>query len=262
MPQNLPVTATAVAATTTTATGKSAATAATTGSTATAATTGSTATESTTGSTAAESTTGSATTESTTGSTTAVAASHAAAKTTGSNASVSACHTTGVSASHTACITARSAGISPAAYIATAIAVPAAISVAAVAVTPAPAVPRSDANERAAVEPLRTVIAIRRAGVGVIIVVAPITDRGAVGIRGVSDCGANANTLIHLSVCRYRERQSRSIAIKTRRIFRINPPCAALSCPVPFIPDLGPGVDLRLQHLPALGISSRPASDY
>jgi hypothetical protein len=75
-------------------------------------------------------------------------------------------------------------------------------------VTPAPAVPRSDANERAAVEPLRTVIAIRRAGVGVIIVVAPITDRGAVGIRGVSDCGANANTLIHLSVCRYRERQS------------------------------------------------------
>jgi hypothetical protein len=63
------------------------------------------------------------------------------------------------------------------------------VAAAAPAMTPAPVVPRSDADEDAAVKPVRTVITVRGASVGVIRVIAPFAIRGTV-ISGIADCGA------------------------------------------------------------------------
>jgi hypothetical protein len=50
---------------------------------------------------------------------------------------------------------------------------------------PAPAVPRADADKDAAVKPIRTVIAIRGAGIRVVGVIAPLAIRGAVSIVSI-----------------------------------------------------------------------------
>jgi hypothetical protein len=51
---------------------------------------------------------------------------------------------------------------------------------AAISVSGAIVVPGSDADEQAAVEPVRAVIAVRRASIGVIRVIAPLAIRGTV----------------------------------------------------------------------------------
>jgi hypothetical protein len=69
-------------------------------------------------------------------------------------------------------------GISAAITVSAAIPVAAAIAVS--AMTPAPVIPGADADKDAAVEPVRTVIAIRCASVGVIRIIAPRAIRRAV----------------------------------------------------------------------------------
>jgi hypothetical protein len=96
-------------------------------------------------------------------------------------------------------ITTRAAGIAVTAVaVSAAIAIAAAIAVSATA----PVVPGSDADEDAAVEPVRAVIAVRGAGVRVIGVVAPLAIRGTV-IGGIADCRANADTDRDLGIRRY-----------------------------------------------------------
>jgi hypothetical protein len=97
-----------------------------------------------------------------------------------------------------ASITTRAAGIAAsgiaAATVAVSAAIPVAAAIAIAAATPsmtAPAVPRSDTDEDAAVKPVRAVIAVRCAGVGVIGVIAPLAIRGTVGISGIYQSGAD-----------------------------------------------------------------------
>ena len=95
-----------------------------------------------------------------------------------------------------------------------------AVTVAATTVAAAsPAVPRANADEEAAVKPLRTVIAVGSAGIRVIRVVAPLAYRGTVIHRRGNHRGADSNSLIGaycsslivvLRICRNRERQSQN----------------------------------------------------
>jgi len=142
---------------------------------------------------------------------------------------------------------------------ATTVAVSAAsISVAATTV-PAPTVPRADAEEDAAIEPLRTIKAVRSAGVGVIRVIAPLTYRGTIFRRGDCNFGANSNPDSHLGLCcRCRERQSQKQCEQNRaKSLHKSSSC----CPVLFFLGSGAGVQLRPQHLPAFGLLTPPASD-
>jgi hypothetical protein len=84
-----------------------------------------------------------------------------------------------------------------------AITVAAAISVATVA--PAAVIPRAGANKEAADEPARTVIAVGSAAIRCVRIVAPITDRGTIGIGCVDNRRTDANSNPNLSVCRGRE---------------------------------------------------------
>jgi hypothetical protein len=66
---------------------------------------------------------------------------------------------------------------------------------------PAPSVPRAGADEHAAVEPVRTVKAVRGTSIGVILVIAPFAIRGAViGISGINHYRANADAYPDLGV--------------------------------------------------------------
>ena len=128
---------------------------------------------------------------------------------------------TGVTARHTAacvtasCIaTASAVGITAtvtAISITTAIAVAAAIAITTPAAAPTPTVPRTCADEDAAREPAGSIVAIRRASVRVIRVVAPIACRGAViavitrGNNGRTHSDANCN--LGMSCCRERHSQ-------------------------------------------------------
>jgi hypothetical protein len=135
--------------------------------------------------------------------------------TTGVSAAYSSAAT--IAASHSACISASGccsvAAAIPAGISAT-VPVPAAISVSATkaesTATPAmaPSVPRTGADEHAAVEPVGSVVPIRRATVRVVRVIAPLANRGTVSVRRLNNCGAHANPHRHLSVCSNRKRQN------------------------------------------------------
>jgi hypothetical protein len=107
-----------------------------------------------------------------------------------------------------ACVPTSSAGITAcSACIATsAVAISAAtiaVATATVAVSataPAPSVPGSGTDKEAAREPTRSVIAVRRASVGVVRVIAPFAIRGAV-IGGITYCGTDADSHRYLGIC-------------------------------------------------------------
>jgi hypothetical protein len=87
-----------------------------------------------------------------------------------------------------------------------------AIAVAPAAIAAAPAVPRSDADEGAAHEPARPIIAVRRASVRIIRVVAPLTGRGTifgVSVSGIGNHrGSDSHSHCNLGLCCRRERHS------------------------------------------------------
>ena len=99
--------------------------------------------------------------------------------------------------------------------------------------SPAPAVPRTDAYEDAAVKPLRPVIAVRRAGIRVIRVIAPLAYRGTVDRRkdASTTAGPTPTPTATWAFAVAANGRARSIANRTKRIFRMNPPCAARPAP-------------------------------
>jgi len=104
-------------------------------------------------------------------------------------------------------ITTPSAGITtPSANVSAPSVAVSAATVAATAV-PAATVPRAGTQEDSAVEPLRSVITVRSAGVRVISVIAPITYRCRVIHGGLNDGRADPDAYLDLSICHYRERQ-------------------------------------------------------
>ena len=112
--------------------------------------------------------------ESATSTTTAVEA--AAAATTAMEASAA-----------TAVVSAADRGMVAATSIATATLASAAVSAAiAVATAPAPAVPGTDAEEDSVIEPLGAVVAVGSAGVGRVVVVAPLTYGWACGVASAN----------------------------------------------------------------------------
>jgi len=135
--------------------------------------------------------------ESATSTTTAVEA--AAAATTAMEASaatavVSAADRGMVAATSISTATVASAAVSAAIAVASTIAVAAAVTVAAmviataiaVATAPAPAVPGTDAEEDSVIEPLGAVVAVGSAGVGRVVVVAPLTYGWACGVASAN----------------------------------------------------------------------------
>ena len=158
----------------------------------------------------------------------------------------------GRSTTHSAVSSAANAtAVNTTARIASVHAVSTAETVPAIPMPPAPAVPRADADEEAAAEPLRSVIAIRGAGVGVIRVVAPIANRGAVNVGGGNDRGTDAHSHRYLGICRGRERQSQKHREQNQAHF---PHKFLLVPPRPGVPNVGTGAELRFQHLPGFGI--------
>ena len=97
---------------------------------------------------------------------------------------------------------ARSAAIAGAIAVSSAKSIPA-------APVPATVVPRAGADENSAVEPLRPVIAIWGACIGVIRVIAPLADRGTVDHGSGHDCGTDPNSHLNLGICACRKGQSK-----------------------------------------------------
>jgi hypothetical protein len=135
--------------------------------------------------------------------TTAVAAASTTMEATTTATAIAASATTTIATRYAAAgITARAARIatSPVA-VSAAIAVAATIAVA-ISAAPAPVVPGSDADEQAASEPARSVIAIRCASVGVIRVIAPRAIRRAVIAGSGNQCRSNSNSYRDLGIRR------------------------------------------------------------
>ena len=182
---------------------------------------------------------------------------------------------TSVSARHSASVAAGTARIGSATRIsATSVAIAAAsVSVAATAVAaatapammPAPSVPRANADEDAAVEPVRSVIAIRGAGVGVVGVVAPLAVRRTIRHRSINDRGANPHSDCHLGVCVCRQRQWQSQNHREQNQSHTphdNLPMPA--CPVQFLKQGSWNSDstIALSTCRLWVLLTRPASDY
>jgi hypothetical protein len=148
------------------------------------------------------------------------------------------------------------------AAVAAAITVAAPISPATVTPTaaPAPVVPGSGANEEAAGEPARTVIAVGSARIRVIRIVAPIASRGTIGIGRVHHRRTDANTDCDLSICRRGEnqRQSQEYCHQNQpKIFHETLPVL----PSPTVRDLEFGsITSASQHPPEWVFSAHPAS--
>ncbi len=79
----------------------------------------------------------------------------------------------------------------------------------AVSAAPTVTIPRAYAKEETAAKPSRSVIAIRRTGIGIVRVVTPIASRGTVVHGSGNHCWANSDTNSHLSLC-CRSRPSRA----------------------------------------------------
>jgi hypothetical protein len=148
--------------------------------------------------------------------------------------------------------------------VSTAIAVAATVSIAATepiaAAEPiAPVIPRASADKEAADEPARTVIAIGSAGVRCIRIVAPIANRGTVGIRRVDNRRTDANPHPDLSICRRGESQGQSQEhchqnqSKTFHETLPVPPC-------PIVRDPELGVYSASQHPPGWVCGAQSAS--
>ncbi len=182
----------------------------------------------------------------------------------GRAACIASCRSTGNSAAITATVgrpctarisTATTVCVSATSIATAAIATPAvAVSTATVPAVPAtaiPAVPRAYADEHAAVEPLRAVIAVRGAGVGVIGVIAPFTDRRTVIVRCGNDVGADSDSHAYLGICRNCKRHGQEHRKQNQaQTLHKSSSC----CPVLLLLDLGGiGVSLRPQHLPGFG---------
>jgi hypothetical protein len=125
------------------------------------------------------------------------------------------CAAAGVAASRTARIAACAASVSVvipvgvavciAATVPTAIPVPSAVAVAAtepVAISAAPVIPRANADEEATVKPAGTVVAIRRASIRIIGVIAPLAIRRAVVSRRRNHFGTDAHSNRYLGIRR------------------------------------------------------------
>lgn len=117
--------------------------------------------------------------------------------------------------------------------VSAAVVIPAAVVVAAVVVSPSPAVPGTRANEDAAREPSRAVVAIGRAVIWVIGVIAPLTDRGTVCIRSGHNCrsythsDSHRNLGVRRSGCK--RQNQKHCQQKQAKVSHNVPPCAARS---------------------------------
>ena len=75
------------------------------------------------------------------------------------------------------------------------------VSVTAPSVTPTPSVPGAYAEEDAAGEPLRPVIAVGCTAIRIVRVITPLAGGRTVVHRGLNDCRANPNSHRNLSLC-------------------------------------------------------------
>jgi hypothetical protein len=81
-------------------------------------------------------------------------------------------------------------------------------SVSAPAAVPAAVIPRSSADEEPVHEPVRPIVAVRGAGVGIVGVIAPLADRSGIDHGNGDDRRADSNFFFNiLSVCRCRKGQ-------------------------------------------------------
>jgi len=116
--------------------------------------------------------------------------------------------------------------------------------------TPSPAIPRPGSDEDPAIEPIRPVVAVRDAGIGVVRIIAPRADRGSVGLRrrGSRRIGYGIRIiriLLILSRCRYRQRNSQQGCQQNQAKFLHK---TSSCCPVPRLPKRGTGEQLRSRH--------------
>jgi hypothetical protein len=141
-------------------------------------------------------------------------------------------------------IATNSARVSSVARIGSTTSVESAASVkSAPAITPATTVPAAvipwpGTDKDATKEPARPVIAIWRASIGIIGVIAPLADWGTVNLGSGNDRGADSN--IHpdiLSPCRYRERHSQQHCQKNQPK---SPHKSSLCRPLHFLADWEP----------------------
>jgi hypothetical protein len=136
------------------------------------------------------------------------------------------CAAIGMNATTIACASTESAAIAIAATIAVAIA-------ATIPVAPTAVIPRASANEEATDEPARTVIAVGSAAIRCVRIIAPIADRGTIGIGRVDYRRTDAHPHCHLGICRGREskRQNQEHCHQNQpKTFHSTPPCAVPSC--------------------------------
>jgi hypothetical protein len=80
------------------------------------------------------------------------------------------------------------------------------ISVAVPAMIPTPSIPGTDTEKDAAAKPLRTVITVGSAVVGVVVVIAPITDWRPINRRHRNNCRSNTDAYRNLGLGISRER--------------------------------------------------------
>lgn len=120
---------------------------------------------------------------------------------------------TGIAAADASCVSVIAAAYVTASTVVTAaIAVPAAITVAAptAAIAPSTAptavIPGAGPDKDAPVEPVRSVVAVRRTGIRIVRIVAPVTDRGTVSIGSRNYIRPDTDSNRDLGVRRYRER--------------------------------------------------------
>ena len=137
---------------------------------------------------------------------TASAAGEAAACSASDSAASASCYSTAISRDCSTAITGHSAA-AISCCVAASISVATAKSATAVE---APAIPGTCADEETAREPARPVVAVGRASVGVISVIAPVTNRGTIDIGGVADRGADSDSHRNLGTCRCRQGQGQN----------------------------------------------------
>jgi hypothetical protein len=80
------------------------------------------------------------------------------------------------------------------------------VAVTIIAVAPAPAVPGADANKHAVHEPIRSVVAIGRAGIRIIVIISIGTDRGW-SVHWAADADSNTDANLGVGAPRAEEKQ-------------------------------------------------------
>jgi hypothetical protein len=138
------------------------------------------------------------------------------------------------------------------------------------AMAPTPVKPRARANEDAAIEPIRPIVPVRGAGVGVVGIIAPLADRGTINYRSGNNRGSDSNIIriVHILIwiarililgrCRCRQGHSKQCCQNNQA----KSPHKISSCfHVPLASNRGSGDNHCHQHCRLLGICSHPASN-